>query len=121
MRQRGLVYSAEFRRDAPGGPLVVARASQIEPHSAWLARLEPGVLVLGPGLDSPRIRDEVPPELITSDAALNHPDGFRLIELTLDAWKSGSRENAWTLEPRYLRSSAAEEKRNLPAPGGRGA
>jgi tRNA threonylcarbamoyladenosine biosynthesis protein TsaB len=114
--QRGLVYSAEFMRQVSGAPLIMARASQIEPYFAWLARLKPGVLVLGPGLASPRIRGAVPPEFVAADATLNDPDGFRLIDLAIDVWKSGRRENYWLLEPRYLRGSAAEEKRDARLP-----
>jgi tRNA threonylcarbamoyladenosine biosynthesis protein TsaB len=108
--QRGLVYSAIFLREAPAAPLVVARATAVEPYSAWLARLKPGMLVLGPGLEQPSIRAGVPPEFLAADRALNDPDGFRLIEQAIDVWKSGRRENHWLLEPRYLRSSAAEEQ-----------
>jgi len=111
--QRSEVYVAEFVRAAPEAPLVETRGSRIEPLSVWLARLEPGVLVLGPGLDSPRIRDAVPPELVTSDVELNYPDGRRLIELARDAWASGRRDNPWLLEPRYLRKSSAEEQWDL--------
>jgi len=110
--QRHEVYVAEFVRAAPEAPLVGSRASRIEAVSAWVSRLEPGVLVIGPGLDSPRIRAAVPPELVTSDLELNYPDGRRLIELARDAWTSGRRDNPWLLEPRYLRQSAAEEQQN---------
>jgi len=108
--QRGDVYTAEFVRTAPEAPLRTDRGSRIEPLAAWLARLEPGVLVLGPGLDSPKIRDAVPGEYMTSNVALNYPEGRRLIELARDAWTSGRRDNPWLLEPRYLRKSAAEEQ-----------
>ena len=66
--------------------------------------------MLGPGLLHPAIRELVPPELLATDLALNYPDGRRLIELFECLWAAGHRENAWLLEPRYLRSSAAEEK-----------
>jgi hypothetical protein len=52
----------------------------------------------------------VPEEHVTSEAALNYPDGRILIELARDAWNSGRRENPWLLEPCYLRRSAAEER-----------
>lgn len=117
--QRGDVYVAEFTRVSSEGPLVTYRPSQIEPFAAWLARLERGVLVLGPGLDSPRIRSAVPAEFLTTSAALNYPDGHRLIELARDVWTSGRRDNPWLLEPQYLRRSAAEEQwdRKLKAEG----
>jgi tRNA threonylcarbamoyladenosine biosynthesis protein TsaB len=116
--QRGDVYTAELVREKAGSPLVKARECQIEALSTWLTRLVPGVLVLGPGLESPRIRAAVPPELITTDSALNHPDGYKLIELAEEAWKSGRRENSWLLEPRYLRRSAAEEQWDARNPAG---
>jgi tRNA threonylcarbamoyladenosine biosynthesis protein TsaB len=108
--QRHDVYVAEFARAAPGEPPVETLTSRIEPFSRWLARLEPGTLVMGPGVDSPQIRAAVPEEHVTADPALNYPDGGILIELARDAWTSGRRESPWLLEPRYLRKSAAEER-----------
>jgi tRNA threonylcarbamoyladenosine biosynthesis protein TsaB len=108
--QRGEVYSADFCRQAPEAPLECARETQIEPLASWAARLEPGSIVLGPGLESSTIRSLVPPELLPADAALNYPDGKRLLEIMDREWQAGRRENVWLLEPRYLRKSAAEEK-----------
>jgi tRNA threonylcarbamoyladenosine biosynthesis protein TsaB len=108
--QRGDVYVAEFGRPAPEAPLETYGSSRIEPLAGWLDRLEPGVFVLGPGLDSPKIRAAMPREYGTSDAAPNYPDGRRLIELARAAWISGRRANPWLLEPHYLRRSAAEEQ-----------
>jgi tRNA threonylcarbamoyladenosine biosynthesis protein TsaB len=108
--QRGDVYSADFIREAQGGPLSCTRTSQIEALDAWLARLAPGTLVLGPGLDSPRIAAQVPVELLSHVGELNYPEGARLLGLADREYASGRRENAWPLEPRYLRKSAAEEK-----------
>jgi tRNA threonylcarbamoyladenosine biosynthesis protein TsaB len=108
--QRGEVYSADFTRTAAGEPLVCTRESHIEPLRNWLTRLEPGTLVLGPGLESTAIRSQVPPGLLGADATMNFPDGRPLIELLDREWKAGRRENIWLVEPRYLRRSAAEEK-----------
>ena len=76
----------------------------------WAGRLEPGTLVMGPGLDQAGIRELVSRESLAADPAMNYPDGRRLIELLQRDWTAGRRENAWLLEPRYLRRSAAEEK-----------
>jgi tRNA threonylcarbamoyladenosine biosynthesis protein TsaB len=108
--QRGEVYSAEFSRKAPGEPLECDRESQIEPLAIWSGRLEPGTLVLGPGLESSAIRLRVPRELLPTDAAMNYPDGRKLLEIMDREWQAGRRENVWLVEPRYLRPSAAEEK-----------
>jgi tRNA threonylcarbamoyladenosine biosynthesis protein TsaB len=110
--QRGDVYSADFTRAAPGEPLVCVRVSQIEPLALWLARLGPGILVLGPGLDSPRIAEQVPREYLAVDGTMNYPQGSSLLALADRANALGRRENVWLLEPRYLRPSAAEEKMN---------
>jgi tRNA threonylcarbamoyladenosine biosynthesis protein TsaB len=114
--QRGLVYSADFMRPATGAPLVAARATCIEPSLAWIARLKPGVLAIGPGLDSPNIRAALPAEFLPREPARNEPNGLCLIDLALHAWNCGRRENPWLLEPRYLRGSAAEEKRDARRP-----
>ncbi len=114
--QRGDVYSADFLRDSPGEPLACTRASEIEPLTRLLARLEPGTLVLGPALDSAALRARLPPEFLADDAALNYPDGRGLVELSRREWAAGRRENAWLLEPRYLRRSAAEEKLDAQKP-----
>lgn len=109
--QRGQLYVAEFIREA-AGPLITARASRIEPLTAWLARLEPGTIVLGPALDSPRIRTALPAGLAGTDSTLNYPAGHRLIELARQTWAAGRRDDLWTLEPLYLRESSAEEQWN---------
>ena len=108
--QREGVYSADFIRKAPDEPLECVRASEIETLSSWAGRLEPGVLVLGPGLESTAIRLQVPPELLSADSAMNYPDGKKLLELLDREWRAGRREDVWLLEPRYMRRSAAEEK-----------
>ena len=107
--QRGQIYVAEFARESHHR-LLCTRSCQIEPLRAWLARLEPGTLVLGPALDSPRIRSALPAGFDYPDPALNYPVGDRLIDLAREAWSAGRRDDPWLLEPRYLRQSSAEEQ-----------
>ena len=109
--QRNDVYSAEFARTGAGGVLICTRMTQIEPLEAWQARLTPGLLVLGPGLDSARIAARVPPELLPADSSMNYPAAIHLLALASREWAAGHRENPWLLEPRYLRMSSAEEKK----------
>jgi tRNA threonylcarbamoyladenosine biosynthesis protein TsaB len=108
--QRLDVYAAEFVRSAAGEALFCTRVSQIEPLATWVGRLEPGTLVLGPGVGCPRIREVIPAENLGEEEGSHCADGRRLIELFQREWAAGRRENAWLLEPRYLRGSAAEEK-----------
>jgi tRNA threonylcarbamoyladenosine biosynthesis protein TsaB len=111
--QRGDVYVADLQRPVAGAPLQPISASHIEPLSAWLDRLEPGVFVLGPGLRSPRIRSALPAGLIAGDPALNSPQGRHLIAMARQLLDRGQREDPWLLEPRYLRRSAAEDQWDL--------
>jgi tRNA threonylcarbamoyladenosine biosynthesis protein TsaB len=111
--QRGDLYVADFVRERPGAPLVKTRASHIEPISSWAGRLHPAVCMLGPGLDSERIRALLPPGCGTHDPSLNYPHAARLLELARAALAMGCRENPWLLEPLYLRRSAAEDQWEL--------
>jgi tRNA threonylcarbamoyladenosine biosynthesis protein TsaB len=107
--QRGQVYVAEYARESHNR-LLCTRSCQIEPLRVWLGRLEPGSLVLGPGLDSARIRSALPAAFDFPDSALNYPVGHRLVDLARDTWSTGRRDDPWLLEPRYLRQSSAEEQ-----------
>jgi tRNA threonylcarbamoyladenosine biosynthesis protein TsaB len=107
--QRGDVYAADFLRDSVGDPPKLLTASRIEPLPSWSLRLDRQGCVVGPGLDSPRIRAAVPAELSVSDARPDRSRGLALLELARQLHAAGRRDDLWTLEPNYLRRSAAEE------------
>jgi tRNA threonylcarbamoyladenosine biosynthesis protein TsaB len=106
--QRGDLYTADFTRPDPSGPLLRTAPTRIEASDDWVARLEPGTLVLGPGLE--RIGTPLPGAVRTADPAANRPQGRILLDLARDLWDSGRRDDPWFLEPLYLRRSAAEEQ-----------
>jgi tRNA threonylcarbamoyladenosine biosynthesis protein TsaB len=108
--QRGDLYVADFERVGRDGPLVAAGPTRIERLADWRARLEPGQSVLGPALESPRIRPLIPADFLAAGPERNHPDAAELIAVVREAWTSDRRDDFWTLEPNYLRKSAAEEK-----------
>jgi tRNA threonylcarbamoyladenosine biosynthesis protein TsaB len=108
--QRGEIYVADLFRPTPDSPLLPSGNTHIESLPDWLARQEPGVLVLGPALAVPQIRAAIPDELIATDPAQNDPQGDRLAELARELWASGHRDDPWLLEPWYLRRSAAEDQ-----------
>jgi tRNA threonylcarbamoyladenosine biosynthesis protein TsaB len=108
--QRGEIYVADLIRPTPGAPLIPAAETRIEALATWVGGLQAGTIVLGPALGSARIRSSIPAEFLLPDAEANHPRGERLIELAREALAAGRRENAWLLEPLYLRRSAAEDQ-----------
>jgi tRNA threonylcarbamoyladenosine biosynthesis protein TsaB len=108
--QRGDLYVAEWERDDPGGPLRLTRPCEIEPLLAWLGRVSPRAVILGPALESATIRASIPPHRLPTDPGSNFADARHLIQLALDADAQGLRDDLWNLEPRYLRRSSAEEK-----------
>jgi tRNA threonylcarbamoyladenosine biosynthesis protein TsaB len=108
--QRGDVYAADFARAAPGQALCRASDSRIEPLSRWSGRMTTRGLVLGPGLASPSIRAAVSAGMMIADPELDRPRGDRLVELARRLWQDGRRDDFWTLEPNYLRRSAAEDQ-----------
>jgi tRNA threonylcarbamoyladenosine biosynthesis protein TsaB len=108
--QRGEIYVADFTRPAPGGPLTSAAETCIEPIAAWVGRMKPGTVVLGPALGVPRVRAALPAHLLSADEDLNGPRPEPFIELARESLGAGRSDDAWRLEPLYLRRSAAEDQ-----------
>ncbi len=85
---------------------------QISPHylCATLAKaLDPSALVLGPALA--RYRELVSAPHRVADESLWWPRAERVIPLGLEQFRAAPLREYFTLEPLYLRPSAAEEKR----------
>jgi tRNA threonylcarbamoyladenosine biosynthesis protein TsaB len=108
--QRGDVYAADFAREAPEMPLISVSKSRVEPVSIWSERLDTRGIVLGPGLDSSRIRAALPAGITIAEPHLHRPQAESLVALARDLWEGGQRDDLWTLEPNYLRRSAAEDQ-----------
>ncbi len=107
--QRGDVYAADFRHDSVLEPLQLAVSSRIERLADWSQRLERQGLVVGPGLDLPRIRAAIPAGMQIADIRPEQNRGLALLELALQLHAAGHRADLWAVEPNYLRRSAAEE------------
>jgi tRNA threonylcarbamoyladenosine biosynthesis protein TsaB len=110
--QRGLLYTADFTRDAPGAALVRRSQTGIETLAGWTERLEPGTFVLGPGLERADVASALPAAVQSRGARddANWPDAHRLPRFAHDLWQAGRRDDLWFLEPLYLRRSAAEDQ-----------
>jgi tRNA threonylcarbamoyladenosine biosynthesis protein TsaB len=107
--QRGDVYSVDLVRAGFGEPLQCPAPSRIEALPAWSGRLRAPGLVMGPGLLSPTIRSAIPEALDTLLLPADHPRAFSLLNLAQELCQAGRRDDLWTLEPTYLRRSAAED------------
>lgn len=108
--QRGDVYASEFAREGPGKSLVCVSRARIQPLASWAGGLAGNAMVLGPGLDSPRILRAVPSGLEVAGPELRRPRATSLVGLALDLARDGRRDDLQTTEPNYLRRSAAEDQ-----------
>jgi tRNA threonylcarbamoyladenosine biosynthesis protein TsaB len=104
---RGQVFAARFARDGVAwravAPVMIVAADD------WAHRLDPAALVLGPALV--KYRAVVAPSHRVADESAWWPRATRVIELGWRQHHATPLESFWTLEPEYLRPSAAEEKR----------
>jgi tRNA threonylcarbamoyladenosine biosynthesis protein TsaB len=108
--QRGDVYAAEYHRREPSGPVEVVVESRVLPLPAWAGLLWAPALVAGPGLESPAIRSALPPVLVIAAPATPERLAEAALELAKRLWMGGRCDDHWTIEPRYLRRSAAEDQ-----------
>jgi tRNA threonylcarbamoyladenosine biosynthesis protein TsaB len=104
---RGQVFVGQFRRDGDGW--VATHEVRIVSADDWARSLEPAAAVLGPALV--KYRALISPHLRVADESLWWPRAGTVIRLGLTRFRSGPTAPFWTLEPLYLRPSAAEEKR----------
>jgi tRNA threonylcarbamoyladenosine biosynthesis protein TsaB len=106
--QQGKVYVERFERPAPAAPLASTQPLCIRPFVEWLALLAPPVWASGPGL---RIQEgRFPQSVRVAPPSCWDPKAETLLQLGLARYQRGERDDLWTLEPLYLRPSAAEEQ-----------
>lgn len=106
--QRGELYLAEFTRPSPGQPLSRHTTTRFVAISAWHLTLPPETYVMGPSLD--RLRPHFPPRLQAAEAASNLAQPDAILNLALRLHEGNKPIDSASLEPFYLRQSAAEEK-----------
>jgi len=108
--QRGDVYAAEFFRQGPGTPLRVSLTSRVVPGILWARELPEDAFVLGPALASPRIRGLLPAHVRVDESIPPEPRADRILAMVQRLRAEVRRGDLWTLEPNYLRRSAAEDQ-----------
>lgn len=104
--QQDKVYCQPFvrleSRWTPAGPLEVC------PFSDWLQRREPTASVTGPGIE--KWDERIPAEVTRLPHETRHPMPASLLQLALDRLSMGEYDDPLSLEPLYLRPSAAEQQ-----------
>jgi tRNA threonylcarbamoyladenosine biosynthesis protein TsaB len=109
--QRGDVYTADFHRALPDGPLTRSGPTRVIPLEHWAAELAERACALGPVLAVERFAAAIPSHALRPDNPdTDWPDPNSLALLARDVWRSGRRDEPYFLEPVYLRRSAAEEQ-----------
>ncbi len=121
--QRGDLYVADFAREAPDVPLECQGPTRLEPLEAWVETGVGSELVLGPALEAARIRARLEGRVPLDPSVSNHPRWETLLDLALTPEAGLRGPDFWTLEPYYMRKSAAESKHEgaIAAPGVAGA
>ncbi|MCI0463428.1 MAG: tRNA (adenosine(37)-N6)-threonylcarbamoyltransferase complex dimerization subunit type 1 TsaB [Gemmataceae bacterium] len=106
--QQNRVYVQRFARLAPGPGWQASSALAIQDFDAWLQQRPEDVWVNGPAL---RLHEgRLPPGTRVVAAEHWDPQPPSLLRIGLPRFWRGERDDVWTLEPLYLRLSAAEEK-----------
>jgi tRNA threonylcarbamoyladenosine biosynthesis protein TsaB len=106
--QQNRIYVQSFGRDSPGELMNARSALKILTVDEWLKGLAPEVGVSGPGLRGHRQRFH-PDQVIVPEDSWD-PQANSLLGLGLARFQAGERDDLGTVEPLYLRPSAAEEK-----------
>ena len=115
--QRGDAYLTEFAPAGSGLPPVALGPIRLVSLAEWAPTLPPGAWVLGPGLD--RLRVDWPAHARLGGLDRGHPAPGHLIALGLEGFRAGQFADPATLEPRYIRRSAAEDQWATNRPGPR--
>ena len=104
--QQEKAYVQRFHRES--NAWVAAAPLAIRPFLEWRETLSPSNWVSGPGLEIFAAR--LPAEIQRVAPGNWTPKSESLLKLGLERWRRGDVDDVFTVEPLYLRVSAAEEK-----------
>jgi tRNA threonylcarbamoyladenosine biosynthesis protein TsaB len=107
--QRGQLFVGRFSRSVNGETIWLGEATILDERD-WLAGIDPGTVVSGPGLA--KLIDRLPPGVTAADRKHWNPTAKGVGQLGLQQYRAGRRDDLWKLAPLYFRPSAAEEKWN---------
>lgn len=104
--QRGDVFACDYR--VASGRATALGPARIVAADAWSAALPAGTWVSGPALE--KLRSQLPGTLAVVDSSWWQPRAATVGRLAAAVFAAGMRDDVWRIAPKYLRSSAAEEK-----------
>jgi tRNA threonylcarbamoyladenosine biosynthesis protein TsaB len=107
--QQDRVYVQRFARPRAEAAWQPQLDLGIERVELWLARLGEDMWISGPGLHSYAGRLPLGSRIVAAEHW--EPRAESLVALGLPRYLRGERDDVWTVEPLYLRPSAAEEQR----------
>jgi len=105
---QGRVYVQSFKNDAET-PWTATNALSIQRLDDWLTDRDVSAWITGPGVRAYSSR--LSGKLCVVPANDWHPRAESLLALGLPRYLASEHDDPWTLEPLYLRPSAAEEQR----------
>lgn len=106
--QQDKIYAQRYSRPDSAEPLIATAPLNIQRITDWLIDPQPAAWITGPGV---RVLGERRPAGCQVVAAeLWDPRPESLLEIGLTRFQAGERDDFWSVEPLYLRPSAAEEK-----------
>lgn len=104
--QQEKVYVQRFRQAVAGWEAVMPLV--IRPFAEWASATTADLWATGPGL---RVHEaQLPASVMPVPEALREPLPASLLQIGLERYRRGERDDVWMLEPLYLRPSAAEEQ-----------
>jgi tRNA threonylcarbamoyladenosine biosynthesis protein TsaB len=104
--QQGKVYVQRFERASSQDPITPRTSLAIQAFNDWIATLEQQVWVTGPGVRGHE-SDLTGGRVVESE--LWDPQAESVLQIGLERYRRGERDDFWRVEPLYLRPSAAEE------------
>ena len=106
---RSQVFAAQFDRDTSGALRTLDPTRTID-DEAWLALLQPGDIVTGPGLS--KLQSRLPHGVAALPPELWPPTAESVGQIALRDHAASRSGDLWSLAPQYHRQSAAEERAN---------
>ena len=105
--QRGDFFVGQYKRDTAS---VFQRIGEIQiiPADAWIAERTSQEIVSGPGAE--KRRETLAEQCLVLEPEYCHPQAEKGVQLGSQQLAAGQLNDIWSLEPFYLRQSAAEEK-----------